>query len=299
MPNSATYEKILSKVLSKEHLRLFTEVDARILSTAPLPPMFLIQTCFYRTGCSTPYHSTDYSHAILSLSGHAVFQEKGKAAFDCVPGVFFVIPPGVPYMWRSESDALLFQCQHKPFTFLEHRTLAQLFGTSQRRISYFTLDPEDFKSFKLRLEKDMAKEEPERGLMLSTDMLRIMASAASLAKAGDRSEHPALIKAIAYLEENVCREVTLEELAKHAGLGSSRLSQLFREEVGKSPMQYMAMLKAERATALLLVDGLSSCEVAERLGFSSDSYFRRFYKLQTGDTPGRVRNRKNGYAIAI
>ncbi len=261
--------------------------------------MYLIQFCVYQKGDSTAYHAAEHNNAILTLSGHAEFQESGHEKFDCLPGTFFVIPPRVSYKWRIVEELTLFQCLHKPFSFLKHRAFANLFGVSNRHLSSFQLEKRDFEEFKQRIERDAECQEDARGLMLSADMLRIMASAVALFTAGDTSQHPALVRAISHLEANVHRSISLTELSRHAGMGSSRLSQLFRERVGKSPMQYLAMLKAEHATKLLLVDDLRAGEAADRLGFSSESYFRRFYKRQTGVSPGQARIRNKGHGFVI
>lgn len=278
---------------------MFAKVSVNVLSTALLPPMSCLQQCLYRADDATPFHAAEYHHAILTLSGHACFQEYGGEEFSCRAGTFFVIPPRVPYRWRILADTLLLQCMHEPFSFLTSRGLAKLYGAAQRHIVWFDLDPAEFAVWRDRFAQDRGTPADVRGVMLSADMLRVMASALAMYKAGDSSQHPALIRAIGYLEANLHRDVSLAELARHAGMGSSRLSQLFRERVGKAPKQYLAMLKAERATTLLAVEGLRAREVADRLGFSSESYFRRFYKQQTGVAPGQLAKSPAGGGHAV
>jgi len=171
--------------------------------------------------------------------------------------------------------------------------MANLFGTSNRHIRNFDLGSKTMQAFSAAYEADMREREPAKGLKLSADFLKLMVESATIFNADGSSTHPALAKAISHLAENAERSISLESLAKKSGLGVSRISQLFREEVGISPLRYHARLKAERATALLLAHELSMDEIAERLGFASTCAFRHFYRKTAGVPPGHAANRKS------
>jgi len=272
---------------------LFDNVENEGVSSSLIAPLKSVQRCRYKEGDSTYFHSVNYFHAILTLSGDAVFQGKDEEEFHCRRGVFFAIPAGVYYRWRILKPTLLFQCIHGPFSFLEHRGLAKLFGSSSEGVFHCEFESSVFDALLGAFESDMEEKEPAKGLKLSADWLKTMACAAAMFDAGDRARHPALAKAVEFLARNAEGCVSLKSLAKESGLGVSRISQLFRENVGMSPLSYFAMLKAERATELLMAEKLSVAEIAERLGFASGSAFRRFYKARTGVPPGRAVNRKS------
>ena len=275
----------------------FPDVLLRLLAEDTIAPLFRIQHCVYPDGCVSMDHQNEFHHTILSLEGCAIFKEQDHSELRCEPGTLLTIPPHVNYKWHMEGRTSLFQSLHNPFNFIEHRALANLFGPVQRHLAAIRLPEGEFAELKRRIEIDMDALEGSRGLLLSSDVLRAMAFAAALSMSSDSPDagHPALAKAMVFLEGNLSRELSLDELACHSGLTSSRLSHLFRQHTGTSPMQYFAMLKASRATTLMLADGLRVCEVAERLGFASESYFRRFYKRQTGNTPGSLKKSVNGY----
>lgn len=275
-------------------MNLFANVLNEPISSALLAPLISVQRAQYREGDSTPWHSATYCHAILTLAGETVFQERGKAEFVCRPGTFFAIPAGVVYKWRIRKSATLLQCLHKPFTFVEHRGLANLFGAGNTGLFHLELEKRLFEQFVSTFKREAREPEPMRGLLLSTGWLRLLAMVTADFNAGDRTRHPALIQAIDYLVANADRNVTLEEIALASGLGVSRLSQIFRESVGMAPLRYLASLKAERATHLILEGALPIDMIAEKLGFASGSAFRRFYKRTTGTTPGKAIYRQSG-----
>jgi AraC-like DNA-binding protein len=273
----------------------FPAVATTVHSDHALRPMVRFQTCRYPAGLSSPDHTIPLRQTILVLEGRGLFHQAGHPAIVCLPGVLLVLPDAVPYRWRFDRETALFQCHHHPFNPLEHRALAGLFGSMMDRLAGIRLPGGLFTELSRRISADIALPPVARGLALSADLLRAMAAAV---EAGDgpgddaAGSHPGLARALAHLEANVHREVGLGELALQAGLGPSRLAELFRLHTGHSPGRHHAHLRAERATTLLLAEGLGATEIAERLGFASESCFRRFYRRVTGRTPGAVRRRR-------
>jgi len=268
----------------------YPDVKTEVLSNDALAPIFRMQRCLYPDGSKAIWHSSPCYHSLLALKGCAVFREEGGAELRCEHTALLTIPNNLPYCWRMEGETMLFQCMYHPFNFVDHGALAGLFGSVSRHLALVKIPEDEFENFKRHMEIDISGPPDTMGLVLSTDFLRLMsvASSLSLEKSGHLYKHPALATAIAFLERNVSGEVSLAELAAVASLGTSRLSQLFREYTGKSPLQYFAMLKVRRALTMMQVDGLRACEVAKLLGFSSESYFRRFCKRQTGHSLGAL-----------
>lgn len=90
---------------------------------------------------------------------------------------------------------------------------------------------------------------------------------------------------IAYLENNIYNKITLNDVCENFFIKKSHLSVIFKEQTGKSPMQYYANLKIEEAKKLLRENTYSIGEITDKLGFSSIHYFSRSFKLSTGFSP--------------
>ncbi|MBR2044123.1 MAG: helix-turn-helix domain-containing protein [Clostridia bacterium] len=88
-----------------------------------------------------------------------------------------------------------------------------------------------------------------------------------------------------YLQEKVYSYLTLDELCAHFFMGKSKLSGIFKERTGKSPMQYFSHLKIEEAKRLLRDEANSVSEIADRLCFSGIHSFTRAFKNVTGFSP--------------
>ncbi len=83
---------------------------------------------------------------------------------------------------------------------------------------------------------------------------------------------------------------TVAALAKVAGLSVSRFHEVFLEQVGESPVQYLKGLRIRRAMELLTHSRLAQAEIAEICGFQSLPYFSRAFRAATGLPPGRFRS---------
>ncbi|MBP1990125.1 helix-turn-helix transcriptional regulator [Paenibacillus eucommiae] len=84
------------------------------------------------------------------------------------------------------------------------------------------------------------------------------------------------------------RNWAVAELAELCGYHPIHFSKIFKEEIGRSPKQYMMMERISQAKqALLKGDKIEA--IAERLGYTSIHYFSYNFKNETGLTPSEFR----------
>jgi ligand-binding sensor protein/AraC-like DNA-binding protein len=99
-------------------------------------------------------------------------------------------------------------------------------------------------------------------------------------------------KAIQYMQKNITRQVTLEEVADHVYLSQYYFSKLFKKEIGINFVTYLNQERIERAKALLKESSLSIDAISNNLGFSQTSYFCKIFKSLTNNTPAKYRKEK-------
>jgi AraC family transcriptional regulator, activator of mtrCDE len=94
------------------------------------------------------------------------------------------------------------------------------------------------------------------------------------------------------VHDQLSQNWSVHSLAAIAGMSRSTFVLRFSTVVGIPPMRYITSLKVARASQLLGDQslGLSVAEVAERLGYSSESAFRKMFKRVAGIGPGKIRN---------
>jgi AraC-like DNA-binding protein len=88
-----------------------------------------------------------------------------------------------------------------------------------------------------------------------------------------------------YLEEHAAENVTLQALARFAGLSAFHLCRVFRDSVGMPPHSYQTQVRVRRAKPLLRA-GLPITQVAAEAGFYDQAHLTRHFKRIVGLTPG-------------
>lgn len=88
-----------------------------------------------------------------------------------------------------------------------------------------------------------------------------------------------------YLKDNIYEELKLTDVCKHFNMSKSYICRLFKEETGKSVMDYYLDLKIEEAKILIRKGEFNFTQLAEKLGYTSLHSFTRCFKTRTGMTP--------------
>jgi AraC family transcriptional regulator len=92
-------------------------------------------------------------------------------------------------------------------------------------------------------------------------------------------------RAIAYIEDNPDRAISLRELAGAAGLSRFHFSRVFKRHLGLSPARYVERARIEQAKALIVNAEMSLANIAQAVGFADQSHFSRRFRVNEGRTP--------------
>lgn len=94
---------------------------------------------------------------------------------------------------------------------------------------------------------------------------------------------------LTYLRQHISDNVTLAEMAEHAGLSVSHFSFLFKQQTGYSPMDYFIHARMLHACSLLALTDKTVHEIACELGYQDPYYFSRIFKKVMGVAPREYR----------
>ncbi|MGN0521808.1 MAG: helix-turn-helix domain-containing protein [Eubacterium sp.] len=97
-------------------------------------------------------------------------------------------------------------------------------------------------------------------------------------------QSPYVRKCISYINDNLDKRISVNELAKMCGISSNHLSQIFKSELGENISIYIARQKCEKAK-FLIKQGEDNKSITKKLGYSSVSHFVTAFKKLTDMTP--------------
>lgn len=94
-----------------------------------------------------------------------------------------------------------------------------------------------------------------------------------------------LEKILTYIDENICKPMTIAEICQKFSLSRSSLQLLFKENLNQSPKKYINELKMEKSRLMICEDKYTISEIALMMGFNSIHYFSRAFTQRYHITP--------------
>ncbi|MGW6415755.1 GlxA family transcriptional regulator [Streptomyces sp. NPDC055055] len=94
---------------------------------------------------------------------------------------------------------------------------------------------------------------------------------------------------LAWLRDNLGRELTLADLADRSGTSTRTLIRRFRDQTGTTPLQWLHRARIRQAQHLLETTDHSVERIGTQVGFGSSTTFRDRFKRTTGVSPQTYR----------
>lgn len=94
-----------------------------------------------------------------------------------------------------------------------------------------------------------------------------------------------------YVENHLAEDITVSDLAASMHKSVRQLQRMCKAETGLSPLQFITILKLEKAGQAILKSNETIAEIAFSHGFSDPSYFGSVFKKYYGVTPLEYRNK--------
>lgn len=98
-----------------------------------------------------------------------------------------------------------------------------------------------------------------------------------------------LDSALAYIERNIYRDITMDEVAANIAISYNYFSKRFRDFTGYSFPEYVNRRRIELSKAYLRDSSLKISDIAYKIGYHSPSRFSRVFKKYEGCYPSDYR----------
>lgn len=98
-----------------------------------------------------------------------------------------------------------------------------------------------------------------------------------------------LKQTIDYIHAHLADDLNVTEIAQRIQMSPYHFSRCFKQSTGLAPHQYILQQRVNRAKQYLLQQNLPLAEIAQQVGFASQSHFNRHFKRFVGVTPSAFR----------
>lgn len=128
------------------------------------------------------------------------------------------------------------------------------------------------------------------------ELMRVMESRFGLsarpaqeAPCADGAESGPVAQALAFIEKNFYRNISLDDVSGHIHVNPNYLSTIFKKQTGMKYIDYLTRLRMQKADSLIRHTDMRVGEIAEMVGYGTVKHFTRLYKETYGENPSEVR----------
>ena len=239
---------------------------------------------------------------IVKITGGEVSLIVGTEHFSAKAGDIIFIPSDVVFMAMAKSarasirgiifDSKIIEDNMENF---DSEIFYMFFIQSKTKIAHFTKDSEIYgmldkcisDSYDENVSKDVCYKLPIRAniYLLMTALLRYYC--------GSKDESDKMIyhnvlrlrPVMSYINEKYCEKIYIEKLSEMLGVSSDYFTKMFKDSIGKTPIEYINGLRVNRAMQLLYETALPIAEIAETTGFCNANYFHKIFKQYMETSP--------------
>lgn len=101
-----------------------------------------------------------------------------------------------------------------------------------------------------------------------------------------------LKNALRFIRNEFANVITLDDMAKHAGMSKKYFCSFFKQYTHTTPFEYLITYRIEKASHYLLTTDMDITDIGYNCGFNDLSYFIKTFKRITGVTPRGFRNNR-------
>lgn len=246
---------------------------------------------------------------VTVLSGEVSFHI-GTDTVEAVEGDFVYVPPKT--VVRAEArgsasvrgaifDTYLIEADMEHF---DTEILYMFYVQSENRITLFRQGHPAYAALS-RAMREMYEEYAAKDVCYRLPMranLCLMVTALLRFYCGSRDESDRMVyhnvlrlrPVLSYIASHCDGKIYMESLAEMIHVSPDYFTRMFRDSIGKTPVDYINRLRVGRALQLLVETDDPLASIAEQVGFCNGNYFHKIFKQYMGESPLAFRHRARG-----
>lgn len=278
----------------------------------------LLFRLYYSTAAPSKRPYREHHHTELEISlvtaGRGIYTVKNRQ-YDIAPGDIFLFGTHEEHYITDISEGITLMNLHFEPRFI-WASQGEMFDAKYLKIFFDRSESfencldrqnpatEKIRRLLLEIESELSSRGPEFELMAKVKLLTILVLlireydyVSTDRSYTESAKFHGVSTAMKYLDENLEKTLTLDELAAKAGINKTYFISLFRRLNGVTPWEYITARRIERASKLLLTGEENVMSEAKKCGFNSASNFNRAFRKATGLTPSEWKKRRQSEAL--
>ncbi len=244
-----------------------------------------------------PAPEIDYHYVSVTLGGPIQVEgilSGGRMAADVRRGQVIIMAAGQANTWRWSDPT------EEAHIFLDPRLVARVAGEAGYRstevLNRCAVDDDHIRHVVMSLVEELNAPGPGSAMMVETGAQFLAHHLLRRHSSGPAKEFrsgglaPSQLQAVAaYAGERLADDISLAELATVVGLSPFHFARAFKQAAGRSPHVWLTARRMARARHLVETSALSILEIANSVGFESQSHFGQVFRKHTGMSPTALR----------
>ena len=246
--------------------------------------------------------SHNSSMEIVEITSGSVTVQIGTEFIDASAGDFLYIPPSMVFRADATSDTATIRGMIFDMSIIEENlenfdseVFYMFYVQSRKKISVFGVEHPVYhtlarfmqESYDEYAEKDICYKLPIRANIyhMMTALLRYYCGSKDEL---DRMIYHNVLRlrpVIAYIDDHYKEKIYIEELSDMINVSPDYFTKMFKESIGKTPIDYINGMRINYAMELLCSTDIPMSDIADTIGFCNPNYFHKIFKQYMVTSP--------------
>lgn len=249
---------------------------------------------------NTRYHND--SMEIVEVTEGSVEIQIGTEIIDAVKGDFLYIPPKMVFRADSKDgygsvrgmifDKSVLEANMQSY---ESEVFYMFYVQAENKITVFreghpvypVLSSCMSHAYDEYMAKDVCYKLPIRAniYLMMTELLRYYCGSKDET---DRAIYHNVLRlkpVISYISEHISEKIYVDVLSEMITVSADYFTKMFKDSIGKTPIDYINGLRINRAMQLLFESDIQMGDIAEAVGFCNPNYFHKIFKQYMSTSP--------------